>query len=233
MDKYNLTTLRKYLPEVEDRYDLDSRDNVWDAKRIVREYVKLSYLIKDEKSFENIVYSNQIRLQRLASAIKALTKTEEKDTLAIIRSVFESNTNAKYLSMSVITFSAYKQIRKLLYEIMPEDKHVEYALRRHDENEGRSMLIDYLLRQRRLSYNLATSNSGVLCCSSEVSVGIYAFKNLYNPFIAYCDNIIDELIVLLLGKSLDGEYTTMELQEHYDYPKVTDNELLDWDIDNW
>lgn len=233
MDKYNLTTLRKYLPEVEDRYDLDSRDNVWDAKRIVREYVKLSYLIKDEKSFENIVYPNQIRLQRLASAIKALTKTEEKDTLDIIRSVFDSDVNDRFLSTSVIPFSAYRQIRKLLYEIMPNDNHVEYALRRHDEKRGRSLLIDKLLRQRMLSHNFAMSNSGVMCCRLEESVGIYAFKNLYNPFIAYCDNIIDELIVLLLGKSLDGEYTTMELQEHYDYPKVTDNELLDWDIDNW
>lgn len=233
MDKYNLTTLRKYLPKVEDEYDLDNQSNEWDAKRIVREYIKLAYLVKSDDSFEDIVYSNQVRLQRLASAIKALSKTEEKDTLAIVRSVFDRNVNEKFLSKSVITFSAYKQIRKLLYEIMPDDNHVEYALRSHEEKEGRSMLINKLLRQRILSYDLATSNSGVLCCSSEESVGIYAFENLYNPFIAYCDNIIDDLIVLLLGKSLDGQYTTQELQEHYGYPKVTDTDLLDWDIDNW
>lgn len=233
MDKYNLTTLRKYLHKAEDEYDIDNQNNAWNAKRIVREYIKLAYLIKSDDSFEDIVYSNQVRLKRLASAIKALSKTEEKDTLTVIRSVFDSNVNAKFLSKSVITFSAYKQIRRLLYEIMPDDNHVQYALGNHDEKEGRSMLIDKLLRQRMLSCNLATSTSGVMCCRSEESVGIYAFKNLYNPFIAYCDSIIDDLIVLLLGKSLDGQYTIVELQEHYGYPKVTDSELLDWDIDNW
>lgn len=233
MDKYNLATLRKYLPEVEDKYDFHNKNCVWDAKRIVREYVKLADLIKHGKSFDNIVYSNQVRLQRLASAIKAHTKTEEKDPLDIIKSVFDSNVNAKFLSMSVITFSAYKQIRKLLYEIIPDDNRVKYALRNHSGKKGRSKLIAKLLRQRILSNDLVASNSGAMCCSSEESVGIYAIKNLYNPFIAYCDNIIDDLIVLLLGKSLEGQYTTVELQEHYDYPKVTDDELLDWEIDNW
>lgn len=190
-------------------------------------------MVKSDDSFEDIVYSNQVRLQRLASAIKALSKTEEKDTLAIVRSVFDRNVNEKFLSKSVITFSAYKQIRELLYEIMPDDNHVEYALRSHEEKEGRSMLINKLLRQRILSYDLATSNSRVMCCSSEESVGIYAFENLYKPFITYCDNIIDDLIVLLLGNSLDGQYTTEELQELYGFPMVTDSELLDWDIDNW
>ena len=47
-----------------------------------------------------------------------------------------------------------------------------------------------------------------------------------------CNDKVDELIVLLLGDSFKKSFEERELIENYNYPTATDEELLEWRINN-
>lgn len=44
---------------------------------------------------------------------------------------------------------------------------------------------------------------------------------------------VDDVIVLLLGKTFYRSFTERELIEQHNYPSTTDKELLEWMIDNF
>ena len=44
---------------------------------------------------------------------------------------------------------------------------------------------------------------------------------------------VDRIIALLLGSSFKGTFTVTELVKKHQYPQATDDEVFDWEIDNY
>jgi len=63
-------------------------------------------------------------------------------------------------------------------------------------------------------------------------MGINAVQDLYNPVINNCNNMMDNMIVLLLGNTFKRAFIERELIEWFDYPIITDKELFEWRINN-
>ena len=56
--------------------------------------------------------------------------------------------------------------------------------------------------------------------------------SLYNPKLIEANEIIDDILVDLLGQRFKQCFSIPELIEKYGYPSTSDSELLDWEIDN-
>ncbi len=64
--------------------------------------------------------------------------------------------------------------------------------------------------------------------------GIYIECDCQNGYKYYIgnDEVIDDIIVLLLGDKFKQSFSEEELKTNYGYPKETDQELSEWDCDN-
>ncbi|MCQ2258260.1 MAG: sel1 repeat family protein [Bacteroidaceae bacterium] len=221
------------LPFV-DEYD---DGEVWDARMLVKGYVVVYNCTHDENGYNNACRSDQIRLKRLASVIRGFTGCAPhecpNDT---IKMLFDDFNEGLVLEKSPICFSDYKRIRNILDGIMSDDSRINDLFRmRYHRNllRARYGMLRALIEYRVHSYQLRTIHSGVLCCPPLEGLAMYACDKLYNPHLDDCDDIIDEIIVLLLGKMFKKTISTRELLEKYDYPIYTDEELQDWELDNW
>ena len=94
-------------------------------------------------------------------------------------------------------------------------------------------MISALLIQRFEVQKCLEANSGWLECSKAGGMAINACKSLYNQFLEKANEQVDRIIVLLLGSSFKGTFTVAELIEKHLYPKATDEEVYDWEIDNY
>ena len=97
----------------------------------------------------------------------------------------------------------------------------------------RSQMIHILLMQRFEIQKCLEANSGWLECSKAGGMTINACKSLYNPFLEKANEQVDRIIALLLGSSFKGTFTVAELVKKHQYPKATDEEVFDWEIDNY
>lgn len=232
-----LTELRKYVPLITQSYT-DDEDEAWDARRLVKEYLKVYNYSKGEKGYNDAPWSDKIRLERIASAIRGFSGCEPTECPNdIIDRLFDDCGVGFILGKSPLCFSDYKRIRNLIDVIMPNDSNINYIFRRHWPGKNilrvRCDMLRCLLIYREQTYHLKNIHSGVLCCTPTYGLAASACENLYNPFLVFCDDIIDEIIVLLLGKMFKKTISTRELLEKYDYPIYTDEELQDWELDNW
>ena len=94
-------------------------------------------------------------------------------------------------------------------------------------------MIHILLMQRFEVQKCLEVHSGWLECSKAGGMAINACKSLYNPFLEQTNEQVDRIIALLLGSSFKGTFTVAELIENHQYPKATDDEVFDWQIDNY
>lgn len=235
---YNLEELRKYIPPTTQSFT-DEEDETWDARRLVKEYLRVHHYRHGEKGYNDAPWSYKIRLERTASAIRAFSGHEPtKCPNDIIEMLFDDSGVGFILGKSPVCFSDYRRIRNLIDLIMPNDSKIKYIFYRRSWHSKtilreRCEMIKCLINYRVQTYDLKNSHSGILCCPPSYEIAASVCENLYNPFLNYCDNIIDEIIVLLLGKSFKKTIRTKELKEKYDYPDYTEAELRNWEYDNW
>lgn len=93
-------------------------------------------------------------------------------------------------------------------------------------------LFETLFRYRKSLYKVESIWSGVMECTHTIAIGIKATDNLYQAHIKAASDVLDRMLVLLMGDDYDKSFTEVELLP-FGYPDVTDKELEDMILDNW
>lgn len=110
---------------------------------------------------------------------------------------------------------------------------MEHMLKHFEMADDREQLFDVLLRYRIATEELENTFSGVLEARTGAYIGVNVLQGLYHPLLKEYNDKVDDVIVLLLGKTFHRSFTERELIEQHNYPSTTDKELLEWMIDNF
>ena len=197
-------------------------DGIWNAERILHELL----LFTDERG--DIISLNLsddspygIKVRRFVAVMKALGK--------------EVNMFCDNEHLISITCSDEKmnELCQLLRQNLDDDYYIALVNPSvlKDIRERRA-LFETLLHYRKRLYKVEDIWSGVLECSHVAALGIKATDNIYKTHIKTASDVIDRMLVLLMGDDYDKSFTEAELLP-YGYPDVTDRELEDMILDNW
>ena len=209
----------------------DVRSEVWDAKRLIREYVKIEFVLTPKCDGSNLSLSNKVKLQRLASVISAYMDVEYNvdDSVDIVNRLFARGLNNILLSSELSDDDFIEIIKRLRFLADMDYIGVEP---RWIKNKDRQSIFYSLLRYRGNVEKLISTFSGLMEASPGGSLAVKAIKSLYNPKLIEANDIIDDVLVDLLGQRFKQSFSISELTEKYGYPSTTDSELIDWEIDN-
>ena len=221
----------------------------WDAKRLVQEYFKMASLIKSNqgKPFDDLTWSNQIRIKRIASALRAFIiglKETEENPVDFLTSIFDGWQYDRLFKLSVLMEEDYVKLMALAKEAMKDDHRYESLTRMDDslrkspsriEREkyrDRRYMLHVLQDYREKAEKLISHFGGMM----EGTVGAYlcvlAVKGSCIEPLKHSNEKIDDMIVLLLGDKFKQSFSEEELKADHNYPKETDDELEEWDCDN-
>ena len=220
----------------------------WDGKRLVQEYFKMASLIKSNqgKPFDDLTWSNQIRIKRIASALRAFIglKETEENPVDFLTSIFDGWQYDRLFKLSVLMEEDYVKLMALAKEAMKDDHRYESLTRMEDslrkspsriEREkyrDRRYMLHVLQDYREEAEKLISHFGGMM----EGTVGAYlcvlAVKGSCIEPLKHSNEKIDDMIVLLLGDKFKQSFSEEELKADHNYPKETDDELEEWDCDN-
>lgn len=206
----------------------------WNAHRLVNEYVKIAWMVNDIVPFENLPWDNQVRILRVTSVIRAYLDMEScmSEPFDIIGSVFLNSENKEVLSQSEFSNADLTLLKQKLCQTTKEKWRMEHLLKHFQTDSDREQLLTILLRYRIAIEDFENMLSVKLDKRIGTYIGINVVQNLYHPVINNCNNIMDDMIVLLLGNTFKRTFTERELIERFDYPIITDKELFEWRINN-
>lgn len=230
---------------------MERTDNLpkWDAKRLVQEYLKKADLIDHykRKPFDDMVWSNQIRVKRIASALRAFIGMEgvEEKPIDLITSVFDGWNFEHILEYSPFLEEERDHLNALLKDAIADDHrfksimNMEEYRRREDPSRmerekyrDRGYMLRVLFEYRVASEKLISCFDGMMEGTVGAYLGYLAVKgSCLNPLKDHNDKI-DDIIVLLLGEKFKKSFSEEEVKANYGYPKETDYELDEWDCDN-
>lgn len=212
----------------------NSISTVWDVHRLVREYINIAWMLNFSAQFEDLPWDNQVRVRRVAAVLCACLSldTMNNKPYDVIGSVFSNYENKEVLDNSEISTEDASRIKAMLSQMANESWRIEHLLKKFDIQTDREQLLGVLLRYRIATEELVNTFSGVQEARTGAYIGINALQSLYHPVLEECNDRVDDLIVLLLGKTFQKTFAERELIEKYNYPSVTDEELLDWRINN-
>jgi len=220
----------------------------WDAKRLIQEYFKMASLIKSYqgKPFDDMAWSNQIRIKRIASALHAFMglKKMEGNPIDFISSAFDGWDFDRLFEESPLQEEEHAKLMALVKEAM-KDAHRYESLTRMDDStredpsriewekyRDRRYMLHVLMYYRETAEKLISDFDGLM----EGTVGVYlcalAVKGSCIEPLKRSNDKIDDMIVLLLGDKFKQSFSEDELKASYGYPKETDDELSEWDSDN-
>ena len=221
----------------------------WDAKRFVQEYFKMADLLKyyQGKPFDDMAWSNQIRVKRIASALRAFIGLEDAggNPVDLIMSVFDGWHFDSLFEGSPLQEEDHRKLMALVKETMNDDHRYGSLTCRYDSNEefpprldwrnfhDRRYMLHVLLEYRVAAEKLISHFDGLM----EGTVGTYlcalAVKTSCIEPLKRNNEKIDDMIVLLLGDKFKQSFSEEVLITDYGYPKETDDELSEWDCDNY
>ena len=212
-------------------YKNDVLSEIWDAKRLIREYVNVDHLVFRFYENSDLSFSDKVKLQRLASVICAYMDIEYdvNDTVDIVKSLFARGFN-NVLSKSELTQEDFFEITKRLRTLANLDNFGEES--RWIINKERQSIFYTLLKYRVNVQELMTTFSSFIEMTPGGSLASKSVVSLYNPKLIEANDIIDDILVDLLGQRFKLSFSIPELIEKYGYPSTSDSELLDWEIDN-
>ena len=212
-------------------YNNDVLSEIWDAKRLIREYVNVAHLVFRFYENSDLSFSNKIKLQRLASVICAYMDIEYdvNDTVDIVKSLFARGFN-NVLSKSELTQDDFFEITKRLRKMADLDNFGVES--RWIINKERQSIFYTLLKYRVNVQKLMTTFSSFIEMTPGGSLASKSVVSLYNPKLIEANDIIDDILVDLLGQRFKHSFSIPELIEKYGYPSTSDSELLYWEIDN-
>ena len=220
----------------------------WDAKRLVQEYFKMASLIKSNqgKPFDDLTWSNQIRIKRIASAFRAFMelKETEENPVELITSVFDGWQYDRLFELSLLMEEDHMKLMAMVKEAMKDDHRYESLTRMNDsprrdhsriEREkyrDRRYMLYVLQDYREKAEKLISHFGGLMAGTVGVYLCVLAVKGSCIEPLKHSNEKIDDMIVILLGDKFKQSFSGEELKAHYGYPKETDGELEEWDCDN-
>lgn len=212
-----------------------TNNSFWDAHRLVREYVKVAWMVNGSTPFSELPLNNQVKVQRVASVVCAYLGIESSDVEAfdVICRVFTTIDNREVLVKSEVSADDEATIKQSLCLMSKEPWRMEHMLKHFEMAADREQLLDVLLRYRIATEELENTFFGVLEARTGAYIGINVLQGLYHPLLKEYNDKVDDVIVLLLGKTFYRSFTERELIEQHNYPSTTDKELLEWMIDNF
>ena len=197
-------------------------DGIWNAARVLQE---LLCFTDDRGEIRNLDLSDDspygIKVRRFVAAMKAYGKekclylrnehlisdTCSEEKMNELRQLLKLNLRDEYFT-TLINLDFLKSIRE------------------------RKNLMETLFSYRKSLYKVENIWSGVLECSRTFAIGIKATDRIYQKHIKAASDVLDRMLVLLMGDDYDKSFTEAELLP-FGYPDVTDGELEDMIIDNW
>ncbi len=204
--------------------------NVWNAERLVREYVKNQQDFKRDYQ----PFPCKVRARRMAAYINACLGDTRPcdDPRTLIKKVFGTIGRGYLESVSELTDEAIGEFMEACRQAMADDRLFEIYSSRVDLRRHRSIALDLLLSVRGRAYGLLTAFSGVLEAPPAGCLAIKAAEEIYFPGVERANAVVDHLIALLMGERFRQSFTEEELIEQYGYPTTTDQELDEWEIDH-
>ena len=198
-------------------------NGVWNANRMLQEYLHFSDKsgrIKKIDMTDDSPYG--IKLRRFAAAMKAYGRDME-DLIELEEMISMSCSSEKL-----------DQFRKLLKQLLDNEyfkNQVDDAKFIRDDRDI-YYLFEALFNYRKSLYEVENVWSGMIECSFSVSMVYQATKGLYAKHIKEVSDIIDQMLVMLMGDDFDRSFTEEDLLP-YGYPEVTDEELENKILDNF
>lgn len=222
------------------------KNHKWDAKRLVQEYVKIAWVYdwNSNNSFEKLSWSNQIRVKRIAAVLRAYfeMKGEEEQPFEFVKSVLVDSCFNQILEYSPMQDKDHERLLALVKNYLDDKKRFDYLILHYNKRlhlidngleESREFMLRFFLEFRQKTDSILSYFNGVLETPVSGVLAIQAIKGLYFPNLRENNDKLDDMIVLLLGEKFKKSFTQDELQADYGYPKETDDELEQWDADNW
>lgn len=223
-------------------------NNVWNAKRLVQEYFNLANLMKScqGKPFDDLAWSNQIRVKRIASALSAFMGLKEVTGNPVdwIMSVFDGWDLKRLLEGSPLQEEDHAQLMALVKKAMKDDRKYDYVMQMADsrpkypagiervKDHDRQYMLHELLDYRVAVEKLTSHFDGLMQGTIGVYLCFLAVKGSCIDPLKRSNEIIDDMIVLLMGDKFKQSFSEEELKANYGYPKESDEELSEWDCDN-
>ena len=197
-------------------------NGIWNAARVLHELLCFTDdrgRIRDMNLSDDSPYG--IKVRRFASAMKAYGKEE---------CLYLGN---EHLVSDACSEEKMEELCLLLKQNLHDKYSTDFAT--PDFLKGvreRRDLFKTLFQYRKSLDKVENTWSGVMECSHIVAISIKATDNLYQTHIKAVSDILDRMLVLLMGDDYDKSFTEAELLP-YGYPDVTDRELEDMILDNW
>ena len=197
-------------------------NGIWNAARILQGLLRFTDdrgNIRSQNLSDDSPYG--IKVRRFAAAMKAYGKDE---CIYCGTEHFISDTCSE---------EKMKELCLLLKQNLPEKYSTTLA--NPDILKGireRKDMFKTLFRYRKSLDIVENTWSGVMECSHTVAIGIKATDRIYQKHIKAASDVLDRMLVLLMGDDYDKSFTEAELLP-FGYPDVTDEELEDMILDNW
>ena len=201
-------------------------DGVWDARRVLYNVLsyadeegRLKYVAGDAES------TSGIKRQRFNAALKAYGKIETDCSLDCEMGPRIGNEWGVWISK---TRSQEKM--EELYELLKQNMRHDFLLQGFDasnflkEEYHLLSLFRQLFKYRKELYALDMFWRDVLECSRQIGLVIETTRFLFHKHIRPACDVIDRMLILLMGDDFDKTFTEEELIP-FGYPDVTDDEL--------
>ena len=208
--------------------------NEWNIQRVIKEYTKIASVFSVDIPFKEIAYPKQIKLRRIASVLNAFLNDKGKlqDVMDIIDFVFGHVDNHKLFEESKLNSENVELIYTLL-DTNLISSHIKANLKNMPlDARNRKSLFDMLMRYRTEAEYLKTTFSTTIEADFARCLAINLCASIYNNPLSQCNERLEQILVLLLGERFIGSFNEDELKDNFDFPLTTDEELLDWTIDN-
>ena len=197
-------------------------DGIWNAARVLQELLRFT---DDRGKVRNLDLSDDspygIKVRRFVAAMKAYGKE---------KCLYLRN---EHLISKTCSDEKMKELCLLLKQNLHDKYSTDFATPNFLKGvRERRDLFKTLFQYRKSLDKVENTWSGVMECSHIVAIGIKATDNLYQTHIKAASDILDRMLVLLMGDDYDKSFTEADLLP-YGYPDVTDRELEDMILDNW
>ena len=197
-------------------------NGIWNADRLLQNLLRFT---DDRGKIRSLNLSDDspygIEVRRFAAAMKAYGKDE-----CLYQRI-------EYVISEICSEEKINELCQLLSQNLPDKYSTAFV--KQDNLKGleeRQDLFEALFRYRKSLYQVENTWAGVMECSHVIALGIKATNSLYQTHIKIASDILDRMLVLLMGDDYDRSFSEEKLLP-FGYPNVTDEELKDMILDNW
>lgn len=197
-------------------------DGIWNAERLLQNLLRFT---DDKGNIMNLNLSDNspygIKVRRFDAAMKAYGK-DECLCLGIEHLISDTCSEGKMDELCLMM----RQNLHDKYSTVPVKLEIPKGKRERND------LFKTLFRYRKSLNKVENTWSGVMECTCTIALGIELTNSLFQTHIKAASDVLDRMLVLLMGDDYDKSFSEAELLP-LGYPDVTDRELQDMILDNW